>query len=60
MRPPAFLGWIFGLLSPLVARLIGPSINRDTVGNIRKAGLRIVVEEDLSSKIFKFIVAERD
>ncbi len=60
VRPGGLLGWIFDLLSPFVARLIGPSINRDTAGNIRRAGLRILEEKSLSADIFKFIIAQRD
>lgn len=60
VRPSGLRGWVFDLLSPLVSRLIGPSINRDTVGNIRKAGLRILEEKFLSSDIFKIIIAQRD
>lgn len=59
VRPSGLLGWVFDLLSPLVAHAIGPSINRDTVGNIRRAGFHIIVEENLFSDIFKLIIGER-
>lgn len=60
VRPSGFLGWIFDLLSPFVAHAMGPSINRNTVGNIRRAGFQIIEEENLFSDIFKLIVAKRD
>lgn len=59
VRPSGLRGWIFDRLSPIVSRLIGPSINRDTVSNIRRAGLCILEEKKLFSDIFKFIIAER-
>ena len=38
----AFLGWLFDLLSPLIRRILGPSINRRTEDNVLAAGLEIV------------------
>lgn len=38
----AFLGWLFDLLSPLVRRAVGPSINRRTEANVEAAGLELV------------------
>lgn len=46
------------LLDPLTVRMIGPHINRRTVENITKAGLRIQSIEDQNTKILKHIVAE--
>jgi phosphatidylethanolamine/phosphatidyl-N-methylethanolamine N-methyltransferase len=59
VRPQTMRGRIFDLLNPLVVHLVGVNINRDTVRNIQKAGLRILLEEDLYSDVFKFIIAER-
>ncbi len=59
VRPGGFRGWIFDLLSPLFVRITGANINRDTVNNIRKAGLRVLLKKNLFSDIFKFIIAER-
>lgn len=59
VRPRGMRGRIFDLLNPLVVRLVGANINRDTVSNIQKAGLRILLEENLYSDVFKFIIAER-
>jgi hypothetical protein len=36
---------------------MGVNINRDTVGNIKKAGFKIVEEKNLFLGIFKFIIA---
>jgi hypothetical protein len=41
------LGRLFDLLTPITRRLMGPEINRRTVDNVRKAGLRVAdVEAD--------------
>ncbi len=43
VRPQGrFLGALFDLLSPITRRLVGPSINRRTELNVKKAGLEIV------------------
>ena len=45
-------------LNPFVVRMMGANINRETVENIRKAGLEIEQIEDLASGgIFKLIIA---
>ena len=59
VRPGGFRGKIFDLLNPLLVRITGANINRDTVENIRKAGLRVLLGKNLFSDIFKFIIAER-
>jgi hypothetical protein len=47
-------------LDPLVARLVGPHINRQTVENVRRAGLTIERVEDLDTGgIVKLIVARK-
>ncbi len=52
------IGRIMDLLDPLVARLMGPHINRRTVDNVRKAGLIIEQVEDMGARgIFKLIIA---
>jgi ubiquinone/menaquinone biosynthesis C-methylase UbiE len=52
------IGGIMDLLDPLVARLMGPHINRHTVENVRKAGLKIEQVEDLvPGGLFKLIHA---
>jgi len=41
----------------LVSRAFGPSMNRDTVGNVIKAGFEIVREENLHLDVIKWIEA---
>jgi phosphatidylethanolamine/phosphatidyl-N-methylethanolamine N-methyltransferase len=54
----AVIGRLMDLLDPLVARLMGPHINRRTVENVRKAGLDIErVEELAPGGLVKLIVA---
>jgi ubiquinone/menaquinone biosynthesis C-methylase UbiE len=56
-----FLGKIMDWLDPLVVRLMGPHINRNTVDNIRKAGMDIEQVEELDPfGVFKLIVAKVD
>ncbi|MBI5119110.1 class I SAM-dependent methyltransferase [Candidatus Poribacteria bacterium] len=47
------IGKIMDILNPLVVRMAGANINRDTAENIRKSGLRILEEKDLLSDILK-------
>lgn len=49
------LGFFMDILNPLVVRLTGANINRDTVENIIKAGLQIKDEKNLSLDIVKSI-----
>ncbi len=52
------VGKLMDFFNPLVVRLMGPNINRDTVANVQAAGLEILKVEDLGlSGIFKFIEA---
>jgi phosphatidylethanolamine/phosphatidyl-N-methylethanolamine N-methyltransferase len=54
------IGAIMDLVDPLVARLMGPHINRRTVENVQRAGLQLERVEDLGGGgIFKLIVARR-
>ncbi|NIM92779.1 MAG: methyltransferase domain-containing protein [Anaerolineales bacterium] len=51
-------GKLMDLLNPLVARTMGPNINRDTVGNVQLSGLELVEVNDLGmGGIFKIISA---
>lgn len=53
-----FWGKLMDWLNPLAVWLMGPSINRRTLDNIRKAGLEIEIVENLAmGGILKFIVA---
>jgi len=59
MRSPnPFLGVVMDFLNPLIVRMMGANINRQTVENVRKAGLEIKQIEDLGAGgIFKLIMA---
>jgi ubiquinone/menaquinone biosynthesis C-methylase UbiE len=58
MRPHhPVLGFIFDALNPMVVRMMGANINRQTINNIQQAGWQIKVEENLSSDIVKWIEA---
>jgi hypothetical protein len=41
------LGVLLDLMTPL-SRRVGPDLNRDTVGNVQRAGFRIRREENIS------------
>lgn len=61
MRPGnPVLGRVFDVLSPLAAPLLGPEINRRTVQNVQRAGLRVEQEIDLFSDIVKLMVCRKD
>lgn len=54
------LGALMDMVDPLVARMIGPHINRRTVQNVERAGLQISMVENLGhGGIFKLIVAHK-
>jgi len=58
VRPGSrLLGKIFDIFNPLVVRIWGANINRNTVENIKQAGFQILSEENLSKDIVKLIVA---
>ena len=60
MRPAnPYLGFFFDVLNPLVVRMMGANINRNTIDNIQKAGWHIQVEEHLSSDIVRWIEATK-
>lgn len=58
MRSPnPFLGTVMDVLNPLIVRMMGANINRQTVENVRKAGLEIEQVEDLGAGgTFKMII----
>jgi ubiquinone/menaquinone biosynthesis C-methylase UbiE len=53
------LGIFLDLMTPLSRRL-GPELNRDTVGNVQKAGFRIRREENVYLDIIKIIEGVKD
>jgi len=48
--PPA--GWVMDHLNPVVVRVMGANINRDTVGNVSRAGIDI---DDVESRGFGIV-----
>ena len=53
------LGVLMSLLNPLVARTMGPNINRKTVNNVANSGLKVEKVTDLAAGIFKLIEARK-
>lgn len=53
------LGALMDMLNPLVVRVVGANINRDTIENLRSAGLKVIVEKDLMMDIVKYIKCSR-
>jgi ubiquinone/menaquinone biosynthesis C-methylase UbiE len=52
------LKFVMNLLAPLVARIFGPHINRNTVDNVKKSGMDVIRVEDVRFlDIFKRIDA---
>ncbi len=52
-----FLGKIFDILNLLTVRLMGVNINRETVRNIKIAGLGVEKEMDLFKSVVKMVIA---
>ena len=48
------------LMNPLVVRLMGANIDRDTVSNVRLAGFAELVERNLILDVFKRITARKE
>ena len=51
------LGWLMNLVNPLVVRIRGSNINRRTVENVIRSGLRVEQVSNLGAGIFKLIEA---
>lgn len=47
------IGKLMDILNPMVVRMMGANINRDTAANIRKSGLKLLEENDLWRDILK-------
>jgi len=54
------LAGLMNLVNPVVARIMGPNINRRTVENVGKSGLKVEGVTDLAFGIFKFIEARKE
>lgn len=45
------------LLNPLVVRVMGANINRRTVENVRRAGLKLITVKELRGELVRLIHA---
>jgi ubiquinone/menaquinone biosynthesis C-methylase UbiE len=53
------LGWLMDRLNPIAVRLSGANINRDTVGNVAKAGFEVVGVDSHMGGLVKLIEARK-
>lgn len=53
------IAWVMNLVNPVVVRLMGPNINRETVKNVAGSGLKVEHVTDLAAGIFKLIEARK-
>ena len=53
------LGIFMDMMTPLASR-VGPALNRDTVGNVQRAGFRLRRVENIYLDIVKIIEAVKD
>jgi ubiquinone/menaquinone biosynthesis C-methylase UbiE len=53
------LGWLMDRLNPIAVRLSGANINRDTVGNVAKAGFEVVAVDSHMGGLVKLIEARK-
>jgi len=53
------LGWFMDRLNPIAVRLSGANINRDTVGNVARAGFEIVAVDSHMGGLVKLIEARK-
>jgi hypothetical protein len=51
------IGPLMDLLNPLVVRMMGANINRRTVENVRRAGLKLVTVKELWRELVRLIQA---
>lgn len=56
VRSESWYGWVMDLLNPVVVRLTGANINRRTVENVLRAGLRFESVESYALGIIKLMV----
>lgn len=52
------LGIMMDILNPVVVKMIGTNINRETVENMKKAGIQVNTVETAGMEILKIIVAK--
>jgi len=54
-----FLAWLMNLLNPVVVRLFGANINRNTVKNVQSCGFATVRVDEQSGDMIKLIEARK-
>jgi ubiquinone/menaquinone biosynthesis C-methylase UbiE len=54
------IGKLMDILNPVVVRIIGANINRNTVDNLKRAGLNVEFEKDLMMDIVKHLECKKD
>ena len=54
------IAWLMNLINPVVVRMMGPNINRETVKNVARRGLKVQSVTDLAAGIFKLIEARKE
>lgn len=54
------IGKIMDILNPVVVRMVGANINRDTVKNLNNAGLIVEVENNLMMDIVKHLECKKE
>jgi len=55
-----FIGALMEVLNPIIVRIIGANINRDTVENLEKAGITVDLEKDLMVDIVKHLKCSKN
>ena len=45
--------------NPLTVTIAGANINRDTIGNLKKAGINVLIENNLMSDIVKYVLCSK-
>lgn len=53
------IGKVMEVINPYVVKIVGANINRDTISNIKRAGLKIDKDQNLIYDILKFIKAKK-
>jgi len=54
------VAWLMNLVNPMVVRVMGPNINRRTVENVIRSGLKVEQVTELAAGIFKLIEARKN
>ncbi len=54
------IGRLMNFLNPVIVRVVGANINRETVENLQQAGLKVEVEKDLILDILKHLECSKD